>query len=138
MAEERVIEQHDRNTGTKGLDKMKIFNVAAFPIASVLALTGGLLVTRDVSRIETQTQDFQLTTSWGSQSFDEAVWLAVDEIAGIEENLPVEVDKFQVRVESSYEDIPPIYIQFDRASLIRLKAGEITPENFMRAHVTFS
>ena len=117
---------------------MKIFNVTIFPLALALVLGGALLATKDYSTVKTEVRDLSHTVTWGSRSFDEAVWLAVSEMADIEDSLPREIESFHVAVQSSDEAMPVIHLQFDRASLTELKAGEITPENFIREHVEFN
>ena len=117
---------------------MKIFNIIIFPLASALVLGGALLATKDYSPVKTETYDLRYTVTWSSRSFDEAVWLAVNEIADIEDSLPREIESFHVEVQSSDEAMTVIHLQFDRASLAKLKAGEITPENFIREHVEFN
>ena len=117
---------------------MKIFNVTLFPLASALILGGALLATKDHSPDKTETYDLRYTVTWGSRSFDEAVWLAVNEIADIEDSLPREIASFHVEVQPPDEAMPVIHLQFDRASLAKLKAGEIAPENFIRERVKFN
>lgn len=78
------------------------------------------------------------TATWGSRSFDEALWLAVDEIADIEDGLPQEIENFHVVVQSTDEAMAEIHLHFDRASLAKLMAGEIAPANFIRDYVEFN
>ncbi|UCH11185.1 MAG: hypothetical protein JSU61_04665 [Fidelibacterota bacterium] len=117
---------------------MKVLEVTAIPLASVLLLAGGLLATRDYSAIEKPEQSYEYETPWYSSSFDETVWLAVDDIARIEDNLPPEVTRFRIEVQPSGNDFPALYLEFDRVYLAQLKAGEISPEFFIREHVDFN
>lgn len=117
---------------------MKIFNITIIPLASALVLGGAFLVTKDYVVIGAETHDFNYTMSWGSRSFDEAVWLAVDDIVRIEENLPPEVESFLVEMQPSSEELPTVHLAFDRVWLAKLKVGEISPENFIREHVDFN
>jgi len=117
---------------------MKIFNITIFPLAAALILGGAVLATKDHSTTEADPHNFDYTVSWGFRSFDETVWLAVDDIARIEENLPEEVGSFHVKVLPSDEALPIVYLDFDRENLAKLKAGEIAPEYFIRDHVDFN
>jgi hypothetical protein len=117
---------------------MKVLNVTAIPLASILVLVGGLLATRDYTTIEEPEQSFEYKTPWSSNSFDETVWLAVDDIARIEDNLPPEVTTFRIEVQPSGMDFPNVYLKFDRVCLAQLKTGEISPEYFIREHVEFN
>lgn len=117
---------------------MKIFNIIIFPLASTLVLGGALLATKDYSPDKTETHDLRYTVTLSSRSFDEAVWLAVNEIADIEDSLPREIEIFHVEVQPPDEAMTVIHLQFDRVSLAKLKAGEIAPENFIREHVEFN
>ena len=116
---------------------MKILNITVFPLASALILGGALLATKDYSPVKPETRVLRHTASWGSRSFDETVWLAVDELAGIEDGLPPAVENFHIEVQSTDEAMPVIHLQFNRESLVKLKAGKITPENFIRGYVEF-
>jgi len=118
--------------------KMKIFNIIIFPLAAALVLGGALLATKDYSPVKLETHDLRYTVTWSSRSFDEAVWLAVSEIADIEDSLPREIESFHVEVQPPDEAMPVIHLQFNRVSLAKLKAGEIAPENFIREHVEFN
>ncbi|MFB0517184.1 MAG: hypothetical protein ACETWG_11360 [Candidatus Neomarinimicrobiota bacterium] len=117
---------------------MKIFNFTIIPLASILVLGGAMIVTRDYTTIETDTHEFSYTASWGSQSFDEALWQAVDIIARIEENLPPEIESFHIKIQPSTEELPVIQLDFERVYLLGLMAGEIPPETFIREHVDFN
>jgi len=117
---------------------MKLLNITIFPLASALVLGGALLATKDYSTNRTEAHHLRHTVTWGTRSFDEAVWLAVDNLVDIEEGLPYRVDNFHVEVQSADEAMPVIHLQFNRESLAKLKAGKITPENFIRKYVEFN
>ena len=117
---------------------MKVLEVTAIPLASVLLLAGGLLATRDYSAIDDPEQNYEYEMPWYSSSFDETVWMAVDDIARIEETLPPEVTVFTIEVLPSGSEFPALYLKFDRVCLAQLKAGEISPEYFIREHVDFN
>ena len=117
---------------------MKIFNVTLFPLATALVLGGAFLATMDYTTLDSKPHTLRYTATWGPRSFDEAVWLAVSEIADVEDTLPREIESFHVEVQPPDEAMPAIHLQFDRASLAKLKAGEIAPENFIREHVEFN
>ena len=116
---------------------MKVFNITAIPLASVFFLVAGMLATRDITPTKVAAP-FDYSVSWGSRSFDEAIWLAVDEMARLDENLPPEIQRFHVALESAGELMPTVYLDFDRVYLAQLKAGEISPEMFIREHVDFN
>ena len=117
---------------------MKVLNITVFPLISALVLGGALLATKDYSTNRTEANDLRHTVTWGTRSFDEAVWLAVDNLVDIEEGLPYRVDNFHVEVQAADEAVPVIHLQFNRESLAKLKAGYIAPENFIREHVKFN
>ncbi|UCD38938.1 MAG: hypothetical protein JSW54_05525 [Fidelibacterota bacterium] len=117
---------------------MKVTKIIVLPLAYVLILSGVLLATRDYATIKDVPTSFEYNTAWHARSFDEAVWFALDDIARIEDNLPPEVENFRVAIQSPDETIPKVHLEFDRVSLTRLKAGEISPVNFIRDHVEFN
>jgi len=117
---------------------MKLLNITIFPLASALVLGGALLTTKDYAANCTEANDLRHTVTWGTRSFDEAIWLAVDNLVDIEDGLPYRVDNFHVEVQAADEAVPVIHLQFNRESLAKLKAGKITPENFIREHVKFN
>ncbi|MFB0515823.1 MAG: hypothetical protein ACETWG_04355 [Candidatus Neomarinimicrobiota bacterium] len=116
---------------------MKLVKITVLPLAAALILVGVLLATKDYSTTETQFFSLGYTISWGSRSFDEAVWLAVEAIAVIEENLPEEVDNFRVAVLPTDSAYSVVYVDFNRAGLRQLKAGQVAPEIFIREYVSF-
>ncbi len=117
---------------------MKVLNITVIPLVSALVLGGALLATKDYSANRTEAHHLRHTVTWGTRSFDEAVWLAVDNLVDIEDGLPYRVDNFHVEVQSTDEAVPVIHLQFNRESLAKLKAGKITPENFIREYVEFN
>ncbi len=114
---------------------MRAFKITLLPLASALVLIGALLATKDYSTVNSDFFSLGYTATWGSRSFDETIWQAVTEMAELEENLPEEVDNFRVAVLPSDTDYDVVYLDFDRASLAGLKAGEIAPEMFIRDYV---
>jgi hypothetical protein len=118
---------------------MKALNLTIIPMTMALILSGALLATRDTSiPKETVLPDFDYVVFWGSNSFDEAVWLVVDEIARFEHDLPAQVLRFHVKVQSNDGAFPAVYLDFNRESLLKLKTGALSPEAFIRDHVDFS
>ncbi|MFC1484311.1 hypothetical protein ACFL5M_02055 [Candidatus Neomarinimicrobiota bacterium] len=118
---------------------MKALNLTIIPMTMALVLSGALLATRETSVLkETVSPNFDYVVFWGSNSFDEAVWLVVDEIARFENDLPSQVQQFHVKVQSNDGAFPAVYLDFDRESLERLKTGALSPEAFIRDHVDFS
>jgi hypothetical protein len=118
---------------------MKAFNFTVIPMTMALILSGALLATRDTSTLkEDVSLNFDYVVFWGSNSFDESIWLVVDEIARTEEDLSRKVQHFRVKVQSNDGTFPAVYMDFDRKSLIRLKKGTLSPEVFIRDHVDFS
>jgi hypothetical protein len=116
---------------------MKRYKIAVFPLVAALVLVGVLLGTKDYTTVEADFFSLGYTVTWSpqSRSFDEAVWLAVTEMAALEENLPDEVENFRVAVLSSDDAYPVVYLDFNRANLALLKSGEIPPELFIREYV---
>ena len=116
---------------------MKIVTIAAYVLASAIVCFGALLATRDYTTVEKDFFSLGYTVTWGSRSFDEAVWQAVTEMATLEENLPDEVENFRVAVVPSNNDYAVVYIDFNRDDLDSLKEGTISPEIFIREYVSF-
>lgn len=116
---------------------MRKYKIVILPLVAALVLVGVLLGTKDYSTIEADFFSLGYTVTWSpqSRSFDEAIWLAVTEMAQLEENLPPEVENFRVAVLASSDDYPVVYLDFDRANLQLLKTGEIPPELFIREYV---
>ncbi len=96
---------------------MKILNITILPLATVLVIGGSLLATKDYSTVDTEIHILRHTVAWDSRSFDETIWLAVDEIARIEDGLHRSVEKFHIEVQATDEAMPLIHLQFDRESL---------------------
>ncbi|UCH63438.1 MAG: hypothetical protein JSU77_03005 [Fidelibacterota bacterium] len=117
---------------------MKVLNITILPLASALVLGGALLTTKDYSANRAEANDLRHMVTWDGGSFDEAVWLAVDELAGLEDDLPRRVESFHVEILAADEAMPMIHLQFNRESLTLLKAGIITPEYFIREYVEFN
>ncbi len=116
---------------------MKLLNLAAISLASALALGSSLLLSGDRVAPALEEHDYRHASQWGLESFDEAVWQAVDEVATLEASLAPEVDKFYVELRPVAEPLQAVQLAFDRASLLRLMAGELTPETFVRNHISF-
>lgn len=116
---------------------MKRIKRTTLLLVSALILVGVVLATKDYSTIEADFFSLGYTVSWGaeSRSFDEAVWQAITEMAQLEENLPEEVENFRVAVLPSDSNYPVVYLDFNRTNLVRLKAGEIPPEIFIREYI---
>ncbi|UCH09143.1 MAG: hypothetical protein JSU61_07810 [Fidelibacterota bacterium] len=78
------------------------------------------------------------SVTWGSHSYDEAVWRTVQRIAALEELLPPEVQQFQVEARGTQHPYPVIRLSFPRTALDSLKAGVLPPEVFMREYVAYN
>jgi len=57
------------------------------------------------------------TVAWGSRSFDDFMWQAVEGIAPMKDFLPSKVERFRIEVRSSKSDYPLILLAFDRLDL---------------------
>ncbi len=124
---------------------MKLFTITAIPLVSALVLGGAFVVPRDDHTVTTKhdnategnAKNLRLIVDWQSRSFDEAVWLAVDRIATLEENLPEQVENFQVEMQPAGDTQIAVQLAFSRSDLAALKAGDLSPEDFIREHVRF-
>ena len=116
---------------------MKLLNLAAISLASALALSGGLLLSGDRIAPALEHNTFRHASQWAGESFDEAVWQAVDEVAALEETISPDVELFFVELRPVEEPLQVVQLAFDRESLLRLKAGQLAPEAFVRDHITF-
>ncbi|UCD37295.1 MAG: hypothetical protein JSW54_10740 [Fidelibacterota bacterium] len=77
------------------------------------------------------------STTWGSSSYDEAVWNKVQLIADMMDLLPPVVTTFKVQARSTLEPYPFIVLTFRRTALEQLQAGDFPPALFMREHVIY-
>ena len=117
---------------------MKLLNLAAISLASALALGSSLLLSGDrVAPALEHNNTFRHASQWAGESFDEAVWRAVDEVAALEETIAPEVELFFVELRPAEERFQAVQLAFDRESLLRLIAGELAPETFVRDHIKF-
>lgn len=116
---------------------MKLLNLAAITLASALALGSSLLISGDRVAPALEHTTFRHASQWAEESFDEAMWQAVDEIAALEETIAPEVELFFVELRPVEEPLQAVQLAFDRESLLRLMAGELAPEAFVRDHITF-
>ena len=114
---------------------MKLLNIAAISLASALVLSSSLLLSRDRVAPELEQRDYQYASQWAGESFDEAVWRAVDEVAWLEESLAPEVERFHVELRPADDSQQAVLLAFDRESLLRLVSGELAPEAFVRDHI---
>jgi hypothetical protein len=118
-------------------------SLASAAFGLVLLLTGLALGSSIASlneryspnRVDRDLRSYSVT--WGSYSYDEAVWRTVQRIADMSEMLPPEVKEFQVEARSTLHHYPVIRLSFPRTALESLKAGTLPPEIFMREYVTY-
>ncbi len=116
---------------------MKLLNLAALSLALALALGSSLLLSGDRVAPAIEHNYFRHASHWAEESFDEAVWQAVDEVAALEETIAPEVELFFVELRPVEDRLQLVQLAFDRESLLRLMAGELAPEAFVRDHITF-
>lgn len=117
---------------------MKVLNFTAFSLAVALALSSSLLVSRDRTAVDAATVRFQHTATWDAETFDEALWLAIDEVATMEEFLPPSIERFYVTMHPAQDSVFTVELAFNRAALLRLKDGDLAPEQFVREYVDFN
>ena len=117
---------------------MKALTLTAFSLAVALALSSSLLVSRDRTAVNSATVRFQHTATWGAGTFDEALWLAIDELATMEELLPPSIERFHVLMRPAQDTLFTVELAFQRDALLRLRDGELAPEQFVRDHVDFN
>jgi hypothetical protein len=72
-----------------------------------------------------------------ARCFDEALWKAITNIAGIEERLPGNLETIELEIRSDNYLLEPLRLVFTRRALRWLKDGAITPERFLQDHVLF-
>ncbi len=115
---------------------MKIATAIFVPVISALIIAR---VTVPVNEPEEALDPtgFSYTMPWSYASLEEAVWLAVDDIATIKKYMPSEVDHFSVVIPPYGNNTTTIHLAFARADLELLAAGELTTEIFIRDYVEF-
>ena len=116
---------------------MKALNLTAISLAVALALSSSLLVSQDRTPVDVATFQFRHMAAWSLGSFDEALWLAIDEVATMEEFLPPSIERFHVTMHPVQDTVLVVELAFQRDALLRLKAGELAPEQFVRDYVDF-
>ena len=115
---------------------MKIATALFIPAISALLLARAVVPVDEPLEI-TDPTEFSYTMPWSYGSLDEALWLALDDIATIRKYMPPEVDHFRVVIPPYGDNTSFIFITFDRSDLELLATGELAPEMFIRNHVTF-
>ena len=116
---------------------MKLLNIAALSLATALVLSSSLLISKETD-MEAAPGNLWHTVPWGAESFDEVLWLAVDEVAAMEDVMAPEVETIHLELHRSGDNAEEVQLVFDRAALIMLKAGELAPEMFVRDYVEFN
>lgn len=124
---------------------MKLLTVTFIPVVSALIL-GGAFMAHDEYGTEPLTDNLATDDSfnslryvmeWKSGSFDEALWLAMNQVATLEDGLPQQVENFQVEIQPEGSTQPSVHLVFRRTDFALLKAGAIAPEVFMRDYVRY-
>ncbi len=115
---------------------MKIAAAIFIPVISALLIARVAVPVDEPLEIEDPTQ-FSYTMPWSYGSLDEALWLALDDIATIRKYMPPEVDHFRVVIPPYGNNPSFVFMMFERSDLELLAAGELAPELFIRDHVTF-
>ncbi len=129
----------------KGSQNMKLFTVAFIPVVSALILGSAFMVhdeydaapLTDNPAADESYKSLRYIMVWNSGSFDEALWLAMNQVATLEDGLPQQVDRFQVEIQSKGTTQPTVQLAFSRTDFTLLKAGAIAPEVFMRDYVRY-
>ncbi len=114
---------------------MKIAAVAAIiPLLSVLLLNGVEVSTPpEYSDAET----FSYTMPWNYSSLEEAVWLAVDDIANIRKYMDEDVSRYTVVIPARGNLDERVVISIEKADFDELANGSVTSEEFIRNSVRF-
>ncbi len=115
---------------------MRIAAAVFIPVISALLIARVAIPVDEPGEIEDPTE-FSYTMPWSYGSLDEALWLAVDDIATIKKYMPPDVDHFRVVIPPYGDNTSIIFITFERSDLELLAAGELAPELFIRDHVKF-
>ncbi len=115
---------------------MKIATAIFVPVMSALIIARATVPVNEPQETLDPTE-FSYTMPWSYQSLDEAVWLAVDDIATIKKYMPSAVDHFKVIIPPYGSSVSTIELEFARADLELLTAGEVTAEVFIREYVEF-
>ena len=124
---------------------MKLLTVTIIPVVSALILGGAFMAHDDydagtladnVAADESVT-NLRYVLEWDSGSFDEALWLAMRQVAALEDGMPQQIENFQVEIQPKGKTQPSVQLAFRRTDLALLKAGTIAPEVFMRDYVRY-
>jgi hypothetical protein len=114
---------------------MKIAAVAAIiPLLTVLFL----------NRVEVSTplelsddETFSYTMPWTYSSLDEAVWLAVDDLANIRKYIDEDVSRYVVVIPARGALEERVVLAIDKVDFDELTAGSVTADEFIRNSVSF-
>ena len=133
-------QSHLNKQNGKPLKKgLKVLSASLIPLITLLVLSESLSPTSEFSPVSDQKFEMRsYTTVWDSGSFDQELWYTLEWIAKEEGFLPLEVKRFQVDILSYSDTNRTVSLDFDRSDLIRLKAGEVRPEIFIREFVKFN
>ncbi len=115
---------------------MKIATAIFIPVISALVIARATVPVDEPQEVLDPTE-FSYTMPWSYQSLEEAVWLAVDDIATIKKYMPSKVDHFKVIIPPYGSNTSTVQLKFARADLELLAAGELTAEVFIRDYVEF-
>ena len=115
---------------------MKIATAIFVPVISALIIARMTIPVEEPEEAIDPTE-FSYTMPWSYGSLDEAVWLAVDDLATIKKYMPSKVDHFSVVIPPYGSNTNTFHLSFARADLELLAAGELTTEIFIREYVQF-
>ncbi len=115
---------------------MKIAVAIFIPVISALLIAKVAVPVDEPLEIE-DTTEFSYTMPWSYASLDEALWMALDDIATIRKYMPPEVDHYRVVIPPYGDNTSFVVMRFEHSDLELLAAGEVAPELFIRNHVTF-
>ena len=86
---------------------------------------------------ETRVETLLFKVQAGDRSFDETVWLTLEQLAARDGEFPGTVRRLDVNIEPAAHSGNTIRITVDREDLTRMAKGEITYSAFIRDHVRF-
>jgi len=114
---------------------MKIAAVAAIiPLLSVLFLDRVEVSTQPVFNDD---ETFSYTMPWNYSSLDEAVWLAVDDIANIRKYIDEDVSRYVVVIPARGTLEERVVLSIDKVDFDDLAEGNVSSEEFIRNAVSF-
>ncbi len=114
---------------------MKIAAVAAIiPLLSVLFLSRVKVSTQPVYSDD---ETFSYTMPWNYSSLDEAVWLAVDDLANIRKYIDEDITRYMVVIPARGTLEERVVLAIDKVDFDNLVAGNVSSAEFIRDAVSF-